>query len=168
MGRFLQHLDIKITFLLLAIGVFGLGIILTINTTLFFQQLLFFILGIILLVMCSSLDKSLLYFFSPVFYVIGTLFLSLSYLGPNIRGATRWIMIGNTQLQPSELVKPLILLGLSYCMAKYVPSCHPFPCSVFTHFQTAGFRKFHCIRNHVGGNAHCRRIADSCIFCEHC
>ncbi|HCM82503.1 MAG: Rod shape-determining protein RodA [Microgenomates group bacterium GW2011_GWC1_43_11] len=121
MGRFLQHLDIKITFLLLAIGVFGLGIILTINTTLFFQQLLFFILGIILLVMCSSLDKSLLYFFSPVFYVIGTLFLSLSYLGPNIRGATRWIMIGNTQLQPSELVKPLILLGLSYCMAKYPP-----------------------------------------------
>lgn len=121
MGRFVHHLDLKITLLLLAIGVFGVGIILTINTSLFFSQLLFLFLGLILLVICASIDSMVLYFFAPFFYILGVLFLSLSYLGPNIRGATRWIMIGNNQLQPSELVKPLILLGLAYLITKYPP-----------------------------------------------
>jgi rod shape determining protein RodA len=121
MGRFLQHLDIKLTFLLLAIGCFGLGIIFTINSGLFYQQLLFFFLGFILLLVSATADSTILYFFSPIFYVVGTLFLSLSYFGPNIRGATRWIMIGGNQLQPSELVKPLILLGFSYFISKYPP-----------------------------------------------
>jgi len=121
MGRFIQHLDIKLTFLLLAIGCFGLGIIFTINSALFYQQLLFFLFGVILLIVCSTFDSSILYFFSPIFYVIGTIFLSLSYLGPSIRGATRWIVIGGNQLQPSELVKPLILLGLSFFISKYPP-----------------------------------------------
>jgi len=121
MGRYLQYLDIKLTCLLLAIGCFGLGIIFTISSDLFYQQLLFFFLGATLLFICATLDSLILYFFSPIFYVVGTVFLSLSYLGPNIRGATRWIMIGGNQLQPSELVKPLILLGLSYFISKYPP-----------------------------------------------
>jgi len=121
MGRFLQHIDVPLTLFILAIGCFGLGIILTIQTGLFFQQLMFFFFGIILLIISSSIDSAILYFFSPAFYIAGTLFLSLSYLGPNIRGATRWIMIGNTQLQPSELVKPFILLGLSFVISKYPP-----------------------------------------------
>jgi len=60
-------------------------------------------------------------FFAPILYVVGILFLSLSYLGPTIRGATRWIIVFGAQLQPSELVKPFMLLGLSYFIAKYPP-----------------------------------------------
>jgi len=121
MGRIIQNLDIKLTFLLVAIGCFGLGIIFTISRELFFQQLLFFFLGFILLVVSASMDSMILYFFSPILYIVGILFLSLSYLGPNIRGATRWIMIAGNQFQPSELVKPLILLGVSYFISKYPP-----------------------------------------------
>ena len=121
MGRFIRHLDIQLTFLLLGIGICGLGIIFTINTGLFYQQLLFFLVGGVLLILSASIDSMVLYFFSPVLYVIGIVFLSLSYLGPSIRGATRWIMVFGTQLQPSELVKPLMLLGLSYFISKYPP-----------------------------------------------
>lgn len=121
MGRFVQHLDITLTFFLLAIGCFGLGIILTIQTGLFFQQLGFFVVGIILLIISAAIDPTVLYAFSPFLYIFGVLFLSLSYIGPNIRGATRWIIVGGNQLQPSELVKPLMLLGFSYFISRYPP-----------------------------------------------
>lgn len=121
MGRYLHHLDIGLTLFLLGIGCFGLGIILTIQTDLFFQQALFFFVGLVLLILAASMDSSIFYALAPFSYIIGIIFLAFSYLGPTIRGATRWIMIGNNQLQPSEFVKPLMLLGFSYFMSKYPP-----------------------------------------------
>jgi rod shape determining protein RodA len=106
---------------LLAIGCFGLGIILTINASLFAQQVLYLGIGFGLLVFFASVDSQILYYFSPIFYVVGNLFLSLSYLGPSIRGAKRWILIAGNQLQPSELVKPFMLLGFAYVISKYPP-----------------------------------------------
>jgi rod shape determining protein RodA len=47
--------------------------------------------------------------------------LIVSYLGPNIRGATRWIMIAGFQLQPSELVKPVLILFFAWLISKYPP-----------------------------------------------
>jgi len=121
MGKLFQHLDVRLTLLLIAVGCFGLGIIFTVNAGLFSQQLVFFLLGIVLLIIASCLDSMVLYAFSPLFYMIGTVFLSFSYMGPTIRGARRWILVFGSQLQPSELVKPFLLLGFSYFIAKYPP-----------------------------------------------
>jgi cell division protein FtsW (lipid II flippase) len=67
------------------------------------------------------IDAALLWWFAPFGYVIGNIFLALSYFGPNIRGATRWIQLFGVQLQPSELAKPLFLLAFAYFIAKYNP-----------------------------------------------
>lgn len=121
MGRHNFNFDWITGLLLLCLGSFGLFLLLTLGYSIFYQQLLFLIIGFILLVICSRIDPVLLWWFAPIGYVIGNIFLALSYLGPNIRGATRWIMIGGTQLQPSELAKPLFLLAFSYFIVKYNP-----------------------------------------------
>jgi rod shape determining protein RodA len=100
---------------------FGLFILLTVNTGLFYQQLLYAAIGIVLLLFISKIDAILLTWFVPFGYVGSILFLILSYFGPSIRGAHRWISIGPQQIQPSELVKPILLLVFAYFITKYPP-----------------------------------------------
>ena len=121
MGRITAHFDWVAFFLLLCLFSFGLFLLLTLGVNIFWQQLLFVLVAILLLIVFSRLDFALLWWVAPFGYIAGCLFLALSYLGPSIRGATRWIMIGGIQLQPSELAKPLFLLAFSYFMHKYSP-----------------------------------------------
>ena len=121
MGRRTQHFDWITALVLLCLGCFGLFLLLTLGRDVFLQQLLFLIIGFTLIFVTSLIDPVLLWWFAPLAYVIGDLFLLSSYLGPHIRGTTRWITIAGVQLQPSELSKPLFLLGFSYFIAKYSP-----------------------------------------------
>ncbi len=121
MGKYFQHFDWITGLLLLCIGLLGLFLLLTLGTGIFYQQLFFIFLGFLLLLFFSNIEPLLLWWFAPIGYVLGNILLALSYLGPNIRGATRWIMIAGAQLQPSELAKPIFLLSFSYFMAKYSP-----------------------------------------------
>lgn len=109
------------TIVLLCIGFFGLFLLLTINQGLFLQQLGFFIFGFILLVIVSFIHPMILWWFAPIGYVVSVAFLIISYLGPSIRGTSRWIILGPVQLQPSEFVKPLLLLSFSWAISKYPP-----------------------------------------------
>jgi rod shape determining protein RodA len=121
MGRHAFTFDWVTGLLLLCLGSLGLFLLLTLGVGVFYQQLFFIFLGFILLFVCSRIDAVLLWWFAPIGYVVANILLLLSYLGPNIRGATRWIMIGGAQLQPSEVAKPLLLLAFSYFIAKYSP-----------------------------------------------
>jgi rod shape determining protein RodA len=105
----------------LCLGVFGLFILLTIGQSYFVSQLLYFVLGFILLFACSYIDPVILWWFAPIGYVLANIFLAMSYLGPSIRGATRWIVIFGAQIQPSEFVKPFLLLAFAHFMVKYTP-----------------------------------------------
>jgi rod shape determining protein RodA len=108
-------------FLLLCLASFGLFLLLTINSGLFIQQLAY--LGVALLVLGAILliDVSLLVWLSPFAYVGGVLLLVISYFGPIIRGARRWILIGSAQLQTSEIAKPLFLLAYAWLIARLPP-----------------------------------------------
>lgn len=121
MGRRTHHIDWITVLILLCLGLFGLFILLTIGQSYFVSQLLYFVLGFILLFGVSYIDPAILWWFAPIGYVLSNVFLALSYLGPSIRGATRWILIAGTQIQPSEFVKPFLLLALAHFMAKYTP-----------------------------------------------
>ncbi len=111
---------ITILFLLL-LSSFGLFLLSTLSQEVFFQQLLFVAFGALLLWVFSRLDSALLWWFAPWAYVGSILLLLLTYLGPEIRGATRWIVIGGMQVQPSELVKPFLLLAFSRFITEYSP-----------------------------------------------
>ena len=107
--------------LIVLIGSFGLFILLTIAPSLFWQQLAFFIGAIALMISIHNIDNVLLWWASKYMYIGSVLFIALSYLGPNIRGATRWIMIAGQQVQPSEIGKPFILFSLAYFIEKWPP-----------------------------------------------
>lgn len=121
MGRFTSSVDWVAFLLLSCLFSFGLFLLLTLGVNVFWQQLAFVGLAMVFLFIFSRLDFVFLWWAAPFGYIIGCIFLALSYLGPSIRGATRWIMIGGFQLQPSELAKPLFLLAFAYFMHKYSP-----------------------------------------------
>ncbi len=121
MGKYTAHFDWIGAILLSCLGLIGLFLLSTIGLNVFGQQFLYLLLGLVLLFLISNIDPVLLWWFAPYAYVFGVILLSLSYIGPNIRGATRWIVIGGAQLQPSELSKPLFLLAFSYLMVRFSP-----------------------------------------------
>lgn len=100
-----------IVFLILCLGAVT---IFSVNPFLFKTQLIyaFFSLGIFFLI--SSLDFRILMNLSGVFYFI-TIFLLLlpPFFGVLSRGAVRWIQIGGLTLQPSEIVKPFLIIFFS-------------------------------------------------------
>lgn len=121
MGRETTHFDWITALLLILLSSIGLFVLLTISQALFFQQLAFVAVGIALLFFFSRLDSVILWWAAPWCYVVSLLLLAISFLGPEIRGATRWIVIGGAQLQPSELVKPLFILSFAYFITRFPP-----------------------------------------------
>ena len=73
--------------------------------------------GFVLMLAVSTFDYHNLLRFSPVLYPLGLLVLALvkTPLGVASHGATRWISLFGVQLQPSELLKPIIVL-LTACI----------------------------------------------------
>ncbi len=121
MGRHADHIDWITVLLFLMIGSFGLFVLLTIGKEFFVPQLLYLVVGAFLLLGISRIDPVILWWAAPGGYVAANIFLAMSYLGPTIRGATRWIMIAGVQIQPSELVKPVLLLAFAHMMSRYSP-----------------------------------------------
>lgn len=121
MGKIFAAFDWIDLVLLLVVGAFGLFILLSIDRSLFTQQLVIFVLAVAAGVAVSMMDTTLVLWAAPLTYAVSLVFLGASYLGPTIRGATRWVMVAGVQLQPSEVVKPLLLLFFAWAMG----SCPP-------------------------------------------
>ncbi|MEK9143022.1 MAG: FtsW/RodA/SpoVE family cell cycle protein [Patescibacteria group bacterium] len=121
MGKYIQRIDWIDFILLFLVGAFGLFILLSISNVLFFAQLGFMLAALAIGVVVALVDASILLWIAPYAYVVSLLLLMSSYVGPVIRGATRWIIIGPVQLQPSELVKPLLILAFSWAMRAFPP-----------------------------------------------
>lgn len=83
------------------------------------NQFLAFALGLILLLLISGLDYRYFYYLAPLFY-LGALIvlLLLLFLGVHIRGTVRWFDLGFLKLQPSEIVKPFLLVALAAFLAR--------------------------------------------------
>lgn len=80
-----------------------------------FDQALRFGLGFLVLFVILLIPISWIRFFSPTFYVITiVLLLAVHFFGVSINGSQRWLNIGVTQLQPSEIAKISIPMMLAY------------------------------------------------------
>lgn len=121
MGKLAHAIDWIDLVLFLTVGAFGLFILLSVDQALFLQQLGILAIALMAGALVAVVDSTLLLWAAPFAYIASLLFLALSYLGPTIRGATRWIIIGGVQLQPSELVKPLLLLAFAWAMRAFPP-----------------------------------------------
>jgi len=116
-----QPVDWVIILALGLLGLVGLFILLTTSTGLFFQQLAFLVIGGILVFAISRLDPIILWWFAPYGYILSLLLLASSFLFAPVRGASRWIFLFGVQLQPSEMVKPLILLAFARAITTFSP-----------------------------------------------
>jgi rod shape determining protein RodA len=95
--------------------VFGLLIIRSIAPRLFFQQLTYATIGVGLFFLFSLIDWRIYLKFSWFFYFGSLIFLMMTFLfGTITRGAIRWIQIGGLTIQPSELVKPFLILFFAW------------------------------------------------------
>lgn len=75
------------------------------------RQMVGVIIGVIMMVIVSLIDYVWLLNFYWIFYGIAILTLgAVLVIGTNVNGATRWIDLGFTTFQPSELAKILLIL----------------------------------------------------------
>lgn len=121
MGKFTHIIDWVDLVLFLTVGSFGLSILLSVSQELFLQQFIILIVALCIGSFVAVIEHTLLMWAAPFAYVASIMFLAVSYLGPAIRGATRWISIAGIQLQPSELVKPFLLLSFAWAMHTFPP-----------------------------------------------
>lgn len=106
---------------LILLSVVGLFVLSTISLELFWQQAIFILIGAGIIYITSRLDPVVLWWLAPYGYIISVLLIAAAYIGPSIRGASRWIQIGGFQLQPSEIVKPLLILAFARAMTSFSP-----------------------------------------------
>lgn len=125
MGRNTRYHDLWAGIALILLAAFGLFLLLTINTSLFWQQGLYILVGAVFFFLITRIDGVVYTWFAPFGYIVSLIFLLSSYLGPSIRGAKRWIVIAGQQFQPSELAKPIMLLAFAFLITKFPPKKLP-------------------------------------------
>lgn len=108
--RFFRDFDFWILFCLLALAAFGLTIIWSVKPDLLLQQVLFWVLGLLFFFLFSKIDYRIFGPLKWVFYFLSCFLLLLTFFGVSARGATRWIEIAGFRFQPSELIKPLMII----------------------------------------------------------
>lgn len=127
-----------IPFLVITLLLLGIGVIMVLSasyasayydlnnetggsaTFYFTRQLLFAVLGITAMYVCSRLPVTFYRRFSfLVLFIAIALLLAVLVIGTRVNGAKRWISLGFTTLQPSEIAKVAVILSFSALICKY-------------------------------------------------
>ncbi|MDP2860551.1 MAG: rod shape-determining protein RodA [bacterium] len=119
MSKFFRNFDFGIVFSSTIIVSFGLATIFSVAPDFFQQQFFYWILGLVFFILFSLIDYRLYHYFSWWIYPALLIFLaSTFFLGSPTRGSTRWIALENFTIQPSELVKPFLIVFFSALLSK--------------------------------------------------
>lgn len=115
--KWAEGLDKLGIFLYLAISVFAVVNIYSVDSGLGEKQLIFFFIslfvGLIIFMMRSKFFEN----FAVVFFILGVVsLLGLHVLGSEIKGQKNWYKIGGFTIQPVEFAK----IGISLMLASYV------------------------------------------------
>lgn len=114
LSSFIKNLDGKLVFPSLIIFSLGALSLFSIDLRLLESQLFFLILAIFTFLIFANLDLKIFPHFDWHFYIFSLFSLLLTFiLGTLTRGSMRWIRIGSLNLQPSELVKPLLIVSFA-------------------------------------------------------
>lgn len=117
-----HHVSLQLLIPYLLLSAVSLAMLSSIAPDKLLQQLVFVLVGLGLFIYFSRQDFAVYSALSPLTYPLSLLllFATLVFAEP-VRGSTRWIELGSFQFQPSELVKPLLILSFSYFLLRFVP-----------------------------------------------
>lgn len=91
--------------------IFGVVILHSVAPAIFPLYFVYLVLGVLLFFVFSKIDFEIVSIFSWQFYIGSIIFLLLPLIiGQVTRGVIRWIPIGGLTIQPSELVRPFLLI----------------------------------------------------------
>ena len=117
--KFFARFDFQILLAVLIISILGLSIIWSLESSLFTQQLIFFVIGLFFFFLFTKLDFRIFENLSWFLYGGSLVFLILTFLfGQVTRGSIRWIKILDFTIQPSEIVKPFLVLFFASLLSK--------------------------------------------------
>lgn len=89
------------------------------NNSLFIKQIIWYSLGFITYFILKKINKRLLFKLSFIMYfILNILLLYLLLFGNVVNGSKAWINIGSFSFQPSELMKMILIIILSYIANK--------------------------------------------------
>lgn len=122
--RVFTHFDFLIPILVLPIIAASFMLIGEVNDALAKKELVYITVGFFAFFIASIVPIRKLYWIIPVVYWVDiALLVSVKFFGISVLGAKRWLEIPFTTMtiQPSELIKPALLLMLAYLIQKNPP-----------------------------------------------
>lgn len=106
-----KKFDLLLLLPILLLLVFSFFILKSVSPSLFPSYFWYFGLGILVFLFFSLFDFEVVSAFSKYLYIISILLLLITLIiGQATRGTVRWIPIGNLSFQPSEIVRPFLLV----------------------------------------------------------
>lgn len=114
-----KKFDLLLILPILLLLVFSFFILKSVSPTLFPSYYWYFGLGLFAFIFFSLFDFEIISAFSKYFYVISiTLLIITLIIGQVTRGTVRWIPIGLLSPQPSEIVRPFLLIFFANFIAE--------------------------------------------------
>ena len=85
----------------------------------FIHHIYYLIFSLLAMSISSFLSKKGIIRISIIGFIISILLLFLVMIvGPDIKGASRWLIIGNMSMQPSEFIKPFFVIITAYLISQ--------------------------------------------------
>ncbi len=125
-----RHFNIRLLLWVGALTVIGIMVIASATESDIYEkkQILGLILGLIAMIFTMLISyKYILKFYWLIYFVNLVLLVWVKVAGANHMGATRWIDLGFTQLQPSEFTKIFLILFLAKYIYKYKEKLNTLP-----------------------------------------
>lgn len=113
------HIDLFLLTIVCCLMGFSLALIWSTNPNYLTSQLVFFVIGFIFYFLFSKIDSNLLKSLSIILYFFSVFLLAATLLSGEVRGASRWIEFLGIRIQPSEVVKPFIIISYAYFISEY-------------------------------------------------
>ncbi|MGN0355459.1 MAG: FtsW/RodA/SpoVE family cell cycle protein [Muricoprocola sp.] len=116
----LRDYKFRLILWVVALSVLGIMIIGSADKDAQNKQILGLVMGLIIMVIVSLIDYVWLLKFYWIFYVVGLiLLLAVMVVGRNVNGATRWLVIGGIQIQPSDFMKIILIMFFAQYFAAH-------------------------------------------------
>ncbi|MDO4522873.1 MAG: FtsW/RodA/SpoVE family cell cycle protein [Eubacteriales bacterium] len=116
----LRDYKFRLILWVIALSVLGIMIIGSADKDVQQKQIIGLIAGLLLMVIVSLIDYVWLLKFYWIFYFIGLALLGAVILrGTNVNGATRWLVIAGIQIQPSDIMKIILIMFFAQFFSKH-------------------------------------------------